>query len=39
MADDEANMTEAEKAKAKAQKEAFYFSVAGLTALAGLGFL
>ena len=39
VADDEANMTEAEKAKAKAQKEAFYFSVAGLTALAGLGFL
>ena len=32
-------MTEEEKVKAKAQKEAFYFSVAGLTALTGLGFL
>ena len=39
--DDEetADMTEEQKAKAKAQKEAFYFSVAGLTALTGLGFL
>ena len=37
--DETADMTEEEKAKAKAQKEAFYFSVAGLTALTGLGFL
>ena len=37
--DETAAMTEEQKAKAKAQKEAFYFSVAGLTALTGLGFL